>query len=378
MSTSPTSRVPRWTDVAMVLLLIAFVVVGTSQMDVEPGERAPDWLAYACGITGIASLVLWRTWARAVTAIVATTMFVYLVRDYAGGPAHLAGPLSLLALGYTAPRRVAWLGAAGLAAVAALGGVIGSGFGVQQAIAFGWGFAAVLAGQALAARSERAAAERERRAHAQQQALANERLRIAQDLHDSVAHAMATINVQSGVAAHLIDRKPEQASVALEAIRSASRDALDELGAILGVLRDSGRAAPLAPIAGIGDIGALVDRARADGLDATLTTSGDLTDVPAAVGAAAYRVVQEGLTNSRRHAGPGAAVSVVVTVGERHALRVALTDDGGSAPPSRSNDVAGFGLLGMRERVESSGGTLEVGPRPPRGFAVLAEWPARP
>jgi signal transduction histidine kinase len=377
VNTSSTSRGPRWVDVAVVLPLLGIVVLGTSQMDVEPGSRTPDWLAYACGLVGVGSLVFWRRWAVPITAVVATTMFVYLARNYEGGPSHLAGPLSLLALGYTAPRRVAWFGAAGLAAVAALGGVIGDGFGLQQAIAFGWGFAAVLLGQAIAARSERAAAERERVAHANEQALANERLRIAQDLHDSVAHAMATINVQSGVAAHLVERKPEQAAIALEAIRTASRDALDELGAILGVLRDQTSAAPLTPVAGIGDVAGLVERSRADGLAVTLITTGDVAGVPPSIGTAAYRVVQEGLTNTRRHAGPGATATVEVAAGEGHVLCVTVVDDGGTATQPRAGEGAGFGLVGMRERVESSGGTLEVGPAPGRGYRVVATWQPR-
>jgi signal transduction histidine kinase len=377
MNTGPRPNAPRWVDVALVLPVLAVVVIGTSQMDVEPGERAPDWLAYVCGIVGVSALVFWRRWAIYVTGVVATTMFVYLARNYAGGPAHLAGPLSLLALGYTAPRRVAWAGAAGLAAVAAVGGVIGSGFGLQQVIAFGWGYAAVLLGQAIAARTERASAERERVALAQEQALANERLRIAQDLHDSVAHAMATINVQSGVAAHLVERKPEQAAVALEAIRTASRDALDELGAILGVLRDQTSAAPLAPVAGIADVPGLVERARADGLAVSLTMTGDLTAMPTSIGTATFRVVQEGLTNTRRHAGPGATATVDLVVGEGQTLRVAVMDDGGTTPPPRSSAGAGFGLIGMRERVESTGGTLETGPAPGRGYRVVATWQPR-
>ena len=203
----------------------------------------------------------------------------------------------------------------------------------------------MLAGQALAGRSERAAAERERIAHAHEQALANERLRIAQDLHDSVAHAMATINVQSGVAAHLIERRPQQAATALEAIRLASRDALDELSAILGVLRESGADVPLAPVAGIGDISGLVERARNDGLAVTLTCHGDASDVPPAIGAATFRVVQEALTNTRRHAGPGASVDVDVVIGDRRC-----------APDRRDRrrrDRSAAGESGRRARIRS-------------------------
>lgn len=371
------SRVPRWIDVALVVPLIAVVVIGMWRIDSESGDRPVDWLAYALGVTGVSSLAFWRRSAPWVTALAATVMFVYLARDYTGGPALLAGPLSLLALGYTVPRRMAWIGAAGLAVAATVGGALGKGLGLPGVIAFGWSFAAVLAGQALAARGERAAAERERATHAQEKAIANERLRIAQDLHDSVAHAMATINVQSGVAAHLIERHPEQAAAALEAIRTASRDALEELGAILGVLRESGSDVPLNPVSGIADIPALVERATADGLAITLTTSGDAASVPPSIGTAAYRVVQEALTNTRRHAAQGAAVTITIDADDNHALRIAVADNGGrSAPAMRStNGAGGFGLVGMRERVESSGGTLDAGPDA-RGFHVVATWKA--
>ena len=188
---------------------------------------------------------------------------------------------------------------------------------------------------------------------------------------------MATINVQSGVAAHLIERRPEQAATALEAIRVASRDALDELSAILGVLRESGADVPLAPAAGIGDISGLVERAGNDGLAVTLTCHGDASNVPPAIGAAAFRVVQEALTNTRRHAGSGASVDVDVVIGDRGALRIAVVDDGGIAPRSTSPDAGlGFGLIGMRERVESSAGSLDTGPAAGGGYRIVATWEA--
>ncbi len=374
-------RAPRREDVVGVLLIIALVVIGTSQIEAEGGERSADWLAFVCGVGSAASLLWWRRGAVVVAAVVSVAISVYLARSYPGGPALLPGPLSMLALGYVAPRKTAWIGVAGLLIASAIGRAIADQSIWLHIILFlGWASAAVLAGQAIGARGERAVAERERVAHAHDQALANERLRIAQDLHDSVAHAMATINVQSGVAAHLVERKPEQAAVALEAIRTASRDALDELGAILGVLRESGSAAPLAPMSGLGDVGSLVERARADGVAVTLEEAGDRSPVTPIAGTAAYRVVQEALTNTRRHAGSGVTVNVVVTVGERGALHVVVSDDGGQRAPlagRASATAGGFGLIGMRERVESSGGSLVVGPTPPSGFRVEAVWPER-
>jgi signal transduction histidine kinase len=378
ISESAAGRPFRRLDLAAVAPIVVVVVLGTRHIERDAGARAVDWIAYVCGVAGAAALVFWRRWPREVTAVVAVTMFVYLARDYTGGPALLPAPLALLALGYAAPRRTGLIGAATLAVVAAAGSAIGPGLGIPVLVALGWTFAAVLAGQALAGRNERAVAQRERLAHAHEQALANERLRIAQDVHDSVAHAMATINVQSGVAAHLVARQPEQAATALEAIRVASRDALDELGAILGMLRENGVEAPRAPVSGIRDVAGLVDRARADGLAVTLAVDGDPADAPAAAGTAAFRVVQEALTNARRHAGPGANVDVSLDIGADGAVRVAVVDDGGNrASMPASTGTGGFGLVGMRERVESAGGSLAAGPAAGRGFRVIATWQAR-
>ena len=235
--------------------------------------------------------------------------------------------------------------------------------------------AAVLAGQAIAARGERAAAQRERLAHQEEQAIAAERLRLAQDLHDSVAHAMATINVQSGVAAHLLDRDPSQAKAALEAIRAASGDALDELGAILGVLRDPDADAPLAPVSTLADVGSLVERARADGVRVTADVRGSVDSVAMSVSSAAFRVVQEALTNVRRHAGSEATATLDVVIGDHGTVTVSVRDDGQGPQTDRSS--TGLGLVGMRERVESTGGLLRTGPRPDGGFEVVATWNGR-
>jgi signal transduction histidine kinase len=381
------SRAPRLVDVVLVLPILVIVILGTIHIPVEAGDRPMDALAYACGIIGAGSLLFWRHWGLAVVGIVAVTTAVYSAREYAGGPALLPGPLALLALGYTAPRRVGWIGAAGYVAVAVVVRLaVGDADLGPLLIIAGWAVAAVLAGQAIAARAERAAAERERVVHAQEQALANERLRIAQDLHDSVAHAMATINVQSGVAAHLLDGDTGQAKRALEAIRAASSDALDELTAILSVLRASGDggqpdAAPRTPIGTLGDIGELVTRGRADGLAIDVDVNGDVATLPPSVSAAAYRVVQEALTNTRRHAGAAARAEVTVDVGSRGAVTIRVTDDGGGtrrpAAPPADTAGGGFGLIGMRERVESTGGSLDAKARPGGGFEVLAVWSDR-
>jgi signal transduction histidine kinase len=195
---------------------------------------------------------------------------------------------------------------------------------------------------------------------------------------------MSTINVQSGVAAHLLDSDPAQAKGALEAIRAASSDALDELTVILSAMREPDGQLPLSPLPTLADVDDLVERANGDGLPVTATVQGDIGDVASTVSAAAFRVVQEGLTNARRHAGPGARTNVAIDVGERGALSVRVSDDGGGKPAALDSDGAPgkfspgkFGLLGMRERVESTGGTLEAKARAEGGFEVVADWSGR-
>ncbi len=373
---------PRLVDVLVVLPILAVVILGTAHIPVDADDRPMDALAYVCGVVGTLALVFWRRWPVVVVGIVAITTAVYVGRGYAGGPALLPGPLALLAVGYATPRRVGWIAAAGYVAIAAVARLVfGDAEITQFLILVGWASAAVLAGQAIAARAERTANERERRAHAQEQALTNERLRIARDLHDSVAHAIATINVQSGVAAHLIDRDPAQAERALEAIRAASSDALDELTAILSVLRSGveDEVAPRAPIGTLGAIGELVARARSDGLAVDAAVHGDVETLGPSVSSAAYRVVQEALTNTRRHAGSSARAQVDVSVAGRDVVTVRVSDDGGGRSPAPPTDVpsGGFGLLGMRERVEATGGTLAAHPRPEGGFEVVAAWGER-
>jgi signal transduction histidine kinase len=365
---------PRPLDFVGALILVGIVILGTKNIDRVTEDRAMDWLAYASGIIGAVSLAFWRRWSVLVTGIVAVTTSVYVARGYTEGPSLLPGPLALLALGYVAPRRVGWIGGAALVVSAVVARSVApddfENWGFLAIV--GWASAAVLAGQAIAARGERAAAQHERLAHQKEQAVADERLRIAQDIHDSVAHAMATISVQSGVAAHLLDRDPSQARGALEAIRAASSHTLDELGAILGVLRDPRAAAPRTPASTLADVEALVARARADGLAVTAEVRGTVEPIAPTVSSAAYRVVQEALTNVRRHAGGEARAELDVVFGDGGTVRVSIRDDGLGLAANGS--TTGLGLIGMRERVEATGGLLQAGPRPDGGFEVVATW----
>jgi signal transduction histidine kinase len=216
-------------------------------------------------------------------------------------------------------------------------------------------------------------AERTREEEAPRRA-EQERLRIARDLHDVVAHTLTTINVQAGVAAHLADREPDRAGTTLAAIEAASHNALDELRAILGVLREPGDVVPLEPAPGLDGVAALVDRFREAGSEVELEVRGEHPEaIPEAVQLAAFRIVQESLTNAARHA-PGAAARVRLAY-EPDRLCVGVENE---PAPGRNRDGNGdgVGIAGMRERASALGGTLEAAPCP-RGFAVSAELPYR-
>lgn len=209
-------------------------------------------------------------------------------------------------------------------------------------------------------------AERTRDEAARRRAV-EERLRIARELHDSLTHSISVIKVQAGVAVHLARKRGEEVPAALQAIQEASSDASRELRATLGVLREEDGSTGLEQLPG------LVSRATAGGLQVSVTVSGSECPLPAEVGQAAYRIVQEALTNVTRHAGQASAC-VQVSYGPA-VLTVRVDDDGHG---TRGQPLApGLGITGMRERAAALGGQLQAGPRPGGGFRVLAELPLR-
>jgi signal transduction histidine kinase len=199
-----------------------------------------------------------------------------------------------------------------------------------------------------------------------------ERLRVAREIHDVVAHAMTAINVQAGVAAHLLERDPSQAYDALRNIKHTSGAALTDLRSTLEVLRDPSAAAPLGPPAGLGDIAELTGGLRSAGVTVTLDID-SAVDVPAPVQSVAYRIVQEALTNVARHAQASrTAVRVRRVTG---AITIDVTDDGTTAPDVITPETAGNGVRGMRERAAALGGTLDSGPSDGGGWRVHAWLP---
>jgi signal transduction histidine kinase len=204
--------------------------------------------------------------------------------------------------------------------------------------------------------------------------VSEERSRIARELHDVIAHAVSVMVVQAGAARRVAVARPEQARDAMTSIESTGRQALGEMRRLVGVLRDNDEPTTLDPQPRLLDVPALVEQAREAGLQVRLEVEGEPRPLPAGVDLSAYRIVQEALTNVRKHAGP-ASVEVAVRYGP-HALHIEVCDDGRGAPVEAvSNGHRGQGLIGMRERVALYGGRLDVGPRPQGGFRVLADLP---
>ena len=226
-------------------------------------------------------------------------------------------------------------------------------------------------------RAERAERTREQEASRRVDA---ERLRIAREVHDTVAHAIAIINVQAGVTAHVLDKRPEQARHTLRTIEQTSARALRELRSTLEMLTDNDSSPGRSPTPGLDQLDDLAERAREAGLEVTVDASGGAKELPSALDSAAYRIVQESLTNVMRHAGPS-RVRVNVSYGAEE-LRITVTDDGRGTAAQAQNAVgpgsAGRGIAGMRERCELLGGRLIAGPRSGGGFEVLAALPLRP
>ena len=340
--------------------------------------------AFACGA------LIWRRTQPFHALTVATVGAVaYLVLSKAQSLV-LAAPMIALysAADTTGRRRVLTFGWLTVLAVVGLHAL----FGPRESFGSGWwssenvavialGGLAVAAGDASRSRRAYVAAveERARRAESEREQEARrqvteERLRIARDLHDVVGHHVALINVQANVAGHVLDTRPGEARNALAQVRQASQSALKELQDTIWLLRQLGEPVPASPTAGLGGLAELIASFARSGLRVDVTTSGDERSLSPAVDLTAYRVIQEALTNVRKHAGVNAAR--VWLNYQADALCVVVDDDGG-ADPAESIDGGGHGLAGMRERVNAVQGQLRAAPRAGSGFRVMATLPAR-
>ena len=361
----------RPTDVA-VAALVAVAQLGLTTLAArrQPDRQALDLLAYLLLAVGPVAL-LWRRRSPAVVlAVVMASNVLYFGLGYPYGPAWLALIVAFWTAVTGGARRVAWATAVvGLAAyftLAALLDRVGPATAATIAAHLGWLLLVLSVSEiALAARQRRQAAERTRAEEARRRA-GEERMRIARELHDVLAHNISLINVQAGVALHLMDEQPGQSRTALVAIKQASNDALGELRSVLDVLRQGDEAPPRAPASGLAQLDSLVAGAGATGLEVRTRVEGLPRPLPAGTDLAAFRIVQESLTNVTRHAGPASA-TVLVRYGPDD-LTVRVDDDG-------HGNGNGNGIRGMRERVAALGGELTTGPRPGGGFRVQARLP---
>ncbi|QCX76506.1 Sensor histidine kinase LiaS [Streptomyces sp. YIM 121038] len=354
--------------------------------------RSPDALGWALLLCGHVPIV-WRR-RRPMAVLLATMAFVgpYHALDYDHAAATHVGMVALYTVAVSGrPRRTLLTGVHIIALILVVNTGVGGDPVTEVVRITGWIVAVLVFGtyvrvhrQYVASVVERAErAERTREEEARRR-VAEERLRVARDLHDLLAHSITLVGVQTSVAAHVLSADPERldrAAVAgaLDDIADTCRAARGELRATLEVLRsgpESGAGADeyRGPLPGIDGIGDLAGAARTAGAKVELAMA-EVTAVPPVVGAAAYRIVQEALTNAVRHGGPGLAVRVAL--GERAgALCLSVSDDGtGPAAPPAARAAPGFGIIGMRERARSVGGTLQAGPREGRGFEVVAELP---
>jgi signal transduction histidine kinase len=346
----------------------------------QPDARSIDAFAVVLLVGSGLALVARRRHPVAVLAVTGGATLLYHALDYPNGPFVLALAIAIFGAVRYGHRAAAWIGAAvGYVGYFVLDRLVGRQETPQLGPALGvaaWLLVVLVLADLVRMQRERTADAARNRAEEQRRRESEERLRTAQELHDVLAHNISLINVQAGVALHLIDERPEQARIALAAIKDASKDALGELRSVLGVLRAPDDEAPRAPAPSISRLDGLVAQAAAAGIEVELAVDGTPRPLPAPVDLAAYRIVQEALTNVTRHAGTARSAFVHVRY-DADDVTVQIDNDG-SAPSPRAGDATvgtGSGIRGMRERAASLGGQLEAGPRADGGFRVLATLP---
>lgn len=301
----------------------------------------------------------------------------YLLSGFPFGPVMLAPALTLLAMARSLPTR-RWIGWIGLLALFVWSGFVGQpAFGLTdlnfyQALIFGSGLMLLPALIGLIRRTRDEARRRTRELELRRSAF-EERLRIARDVHDVVGHSLSVINMQAGVALHLLDRRPEQAETSLQAIKATSNNALDELRSTLAVFRTEDYAGDRSPVAGLDRLAELIGAFEAGGRRVEVIGADDLAARSAATDLAGYRIIQEALTNVARHSSD--ADSRVELRSEHDQLHIKISNGGPRVRLPIEHD--GTGITGMSERASSVGGSLHAGPRPEGGFLVEAWLPAK-
>ncbi|MDQ8702483.1 histidine kinase [Streptomyces sp. LHD-70] len=367
------------------LFVTVFLQVGSGFAEHgQIGDRTPlDGYGRALLLVAGAILLLRHRFPVVVAFAASAVTLVYLGAGYPYGPVFLSAALACFAAVVAGHRHAAW-GALGLLWAGHLlishwlyawlppDGDRAAPW-AQELLVVAWVVAILALSELVRARREQWARERAERQQAAKRRADEERLRIARELHDVLAHSISVINVQAGVGLALLDSDPEQARTALTTIKSASKEALGEVRQVLDTLRTPGDA-PRAPAPGLDRLPELVEQAASAGLTVEVAREGRESALAPGADLAAFRIVQEALTNVVRHSGSRRA-----SVRVRHteaAVELTVDDDG----PATRTDAGGSGngLAGMRERAAALGGTIEAGPRPDGGFRVRAVLPQRP
>jgi signal transduction histidine kinase len=372
-SASSRSGARRWAaDATLAVVVAGLQLAAWVGQTSHAGHRRPGWADYLFLAAGGAALLARRRYPVAVLTVALAAA--------AGGAALHGAPAPWLVLAAAFVNAVVYR-KRGAAVASLVAGyliavwppwLIGSRGHTSAASALGLlaGLITLLsAAELIRVRNQRAVAVRNRQAEERRRQAMQERMDIARDLHDVVAHNISVINVQANTALHLMDRQPERAREALTAIHEVSRQALGELRSVLGVLRADEAGAPLVPSPGLDRLDELTAHTRTAGIAVRVEREGVPRPVPASVEAAAFRIVQEALTNAVRHSG-GHAATVRLSY-DPDALTIEVDDDGQAAAAPRP----GNGVAGMTERARALGGTLDAGPRPGGGFRVLARLP---
>lgn len=347
----------------------------------QPGRVPVDSLARALLIGGAALLLYRHRYPRAVALGTAAVTAVYLAAGYPYGPVFLILALGAFSAVVAGHRTVAWcaLGGVWVAHVLVAHWLYpllpphkGPGSWGQELLALVWVVAVMALSELVRVRREQLARAGAERAAAERRRADEERLRIARELHDVLAHSISVINVQAGVGLALLDQDPEQARTALTTIKDASKEALGEVRQVLGTLRTPGDA-PRSPAPGLDRLPELTEQARHAGLAVDISTEGARAALAPGTDLAAFRIVQEALTNIVRHSGSRTARVLLRYL--PGVLEIRVDDDGPATSGAGEPSGGGNGLVGMRERAAALGGTVEAGPRPDGGFRVRARIP---
>jgi signal transduction histidine kinase len=409
----------QWAADALIALAVAAVQTAAGLAGGWHGHTAtPGGLALQAA--GGAVLAARRRYPVAVLAATYLTVFAYLATQ-PGQPGWIAPTIAFCTAVYLGRRAAAIAFLAACYVASLWGPMLAGGHAPSPTFALGLGAGLallVVVAELIRLRGQRALAQRQRQEEEARRRASEERLRIARDLHDVVAHNISVINVQANTALHLMDRQPDRARSALTTISEVSKQALVEVRTVLGVLRDVDARAPRAPGASLARLPDLAENARAAGVNVQLAgagpagapgpagpadpagpagpadpagppgPAGEDGTLPAPVDVAAYRILQEALTNCARHS-PGTS-AVVSVLRDGRDLVVEVTDDGpgphglapaarpgagGPARPGSAGEGSGNGIVGMAERAHALGGALEAGPRPEGGFRVRARLP---